>query len=208
MGCAGCNGAALSRHLDGLLFGKGSAKGKPALLVVQTGQPGERQSVKGLFSRTLCSGSDVKHGPCYGIVPRSKARGQRHLSSTPGSMAASDAFPSGGVDNAAAAPLRCNAVRLSTPERQSRIPKSLRIHLPDSATEPTMSYSLCLQQFTNWASGKAQSHFDHPLHSPTPWLEAAQWWPQCLERCRPILGHGDSVGLYLAGSVLSYSRAQ
>ena len=58
------------------------------------------------------------------------------------------------------------------------------------------------------ADGKAQSHFDHPLHSPIAWLEAAQWWPQCFERCRPILDHGDSAGLYLAGSVLHSSRAQ
>ena len=208
MGRAGCKGTAFSRQLDGLLFGKGSAKGKPALLVVQTGQPGERQSVEGLLSRALCSESDAKHGPCYGIVPLAVARGQRRLSSIPSSMAASDAFPSGGADNAADAPLRCNAVRLSTPERQSQIPKSLLIHPPDSATEPTTSCSLCLQQFTNWASDKAQSHFDHPLHSPIAWLEAAQWWPQCLERCWPILDHGDSARLYLASSVLPYSRAQ
>lgn len=66
MGRAACNGASFSRNLDGLLFGKGSAKGKPALLVVQTEQPGERQSVEGLLSRTLCSGSDAKHGLATG----------------------------------------------------------------------------------------------------------------------------------------------
>ena len=53
MGRAGCNGAALSRHLDGLLFGKGSAKGKPALLVVQAGQPDERRVLKVCFPATF-----------------------------------------------------------------------------------------------------------------------------------------------------------
>lgn len=120
MGRAGCNGTAFSRHLDGLLFGNGSAKGKPALLVVQTGQPGERQGVEDLLSRDLYSESGARPVPCYRIVPRCCRKGAaRRLSSTPSSMAASDAFPSGGADNAADAPLRCNAVRLSTPESQS-----------------------------------------------------------------------------------------
>ena len=40
-----------------------------------------------------------------------------------------------------------------------------------------------------WASGKARSHFDHPLHSSIAWLEAAQWWPRCFEYCWASQGH-------------------